>query len=402
MVDLRDVPLIDEHVHIFAPDAARGGFDPLATFTLGGDDPGFLEADGRTLPADERARLARNLEHTIAYQQAVCTLAGFLGCEPTREAVLAARAAQAADFAAYLRRLYADIRLEAVIVDMGHPADVDLTAFANLTNVPTYGIYRIEALIAELWDGHDDFEAFERAFLERLSRVADDKRVVALKSIIAYRTGLAVEPVTRADAGSAFSQLKRSPYVQGLLRRVKVPLDLFATVKRLRDYLLWRALELSIELSLPFQLHTGMGDQDLDIGTARPGLLGTVLRDTRLRHARIIMLHGSYPFYEEAAYLTNIFPNVFLDLSLFNPFIGLAGVTRVFRAILELAPFTKLLYASDAYGSPELQWVAGRNARAGLTVVLDEAVAVGMLTAAQAQAAARLICADNARTLYRL
>ena len=47
MVDLRDVPLIDEHVHIFAPDAARSGFDPLATFTLGGDDPGFLEADGR-------------------------------------------------------------------------------------------------------------------------------------------------------------------------------------------------------------------------------------------------------------------------------------------------------------------------------------------------------------------
>ena len=111
MVDLRDVPLIDEHVHIFAPDAARGGFDPLATFTLGGDAPGFLEADGRTLPADERARLARNLEHTIAYQQAVCALAGFLGCEPTREAVLAARAAQTADFAAYVRRLYADIRL---------------------------------------------------------------------------------------------------------------------------------------------------------------------------------------------------------------------------------------------------------------------------------------------------
>ena len=114
------------------------------------------------------------------------------------------------------------------------------------------------------------------------------------------------------------------------------------------------------------------------------------------------MLHGSYPFYEEAAYLANIFPNVYLDLSLFNPFIGLAGVTRVFRAVLELAPFTKLLYASDAYGSPELQWVAGRNARAGLTVVLDEAVAVGMLTAARAQEAARLICADNARTLYRL
>src|SRR5438093_5298558 len=201
MVDLREVPLIDEHVHIFAPDAARGGFDPLATFTLGGDDPGFLENDGGTLPADERARLARNLEHTIAYQQAVCALAGFLSCEPAREAVLAARAAQAADFAAYVRRLYADIRLQAVIVDMGHPADVDLTAFANLTNVPTYGIYRIEALIAELWDGHDDFAALERAFVERLSRVADDKRIVSLKSIIAYRTGLAVEPVTRADAG---------------------------------------------------------------------------------------------------------------------------------------------------------------------------------------------------------
>jgi uncharacterized protein len=174
------------------------------------------------------------------------------------------------------------------------------------------------------------------------------------------------------------------------------------SVKALRDYLLWRALEISIELDLPFQIHTGMGDQDLEIATARPGLLAAVFRDPRLRHARIVMLHGAYPFYQEAAYLTNIFPNVYLDLSEFNPFIGCGGVTRTIEAILDLAPFTKLLYASDAYGSPELQWVAGCNARRGFQTILSAAVADGMLTADRAREAGRLIFADNARALYDL
>lgn len=402
MIDLDDIPLIDQHVHVFAADAGQPSFDPLTTFTLGGDDPAFLEVGGRAVSSEERIRLQRNLEHTMAYQQAICDLADFLGCEPEREAVLSTRRRETTNFPAYVQRLCQDINLESVIVDLGHPHGVDLDAFSQLTGVPAHGVFRIEALIADLWDEHDNFDSFLRAYLDSLHEKGTDRQIVSLKSVIAYRTGLAIMRIHRSEAASTFAQLKRSEEAPGLLRKINVSRELFGSVKTLRDYLLWRALELSIELRLPFQIHTGMGDQDLEIATASPGLMATVLRDPQLRHAQIVMLHGSYPFYQEAAYLANIFPNVYVDLSEFNPLIGKLGVTHVLAAILDLAPFTKLLYASDASGSPELQWVAGRNARAGLASVLSTAVSAGMLTRHAARNAARLIFAENARELYRL
>jgi len=171
--------------------------------------------------------------------------------------------------------------------------------------------------------------------------------------------------------------------------------------KTLRDHWLWRALELSIDLGLPFQIHTGMGDQDLDINTARPGLLAAVFRDTRLRHARIVLLHGAYPFHEEASYLVDVFPNVYLDLSEHNLFLG-PRVADVLRRVVALAPFSKLLFGTDAYGSPDLQWIAARTTIDSLAVVLDELVSAGSLGIEDAMSAAERILAGNSRELYSL
>jgi hypothetical protein len=41
-LDLRALPVIDDHVHTFGPEAGSPGFNPLSTVSLGGDDPGFL------------------------------------------------------------------------------------------------------------------------------------------------------------------------------------------------------------------------------------------------------------------------------------------------------------------------------------------------------------------------
>jgi predicted TIM-barrel fold metal-dependent hydrolase len=185
------------------------------------------------------------------------------------------------------------------------------------------------------------------------------------------------------------------------MRRIKVPRELEADAKTLRDHWLWRALELSIEVALPFQIHAGMGDQDLDINTARPGLLAAVFRDPRLRHARIVLLHGAYPFHEEAAYLVDVFPNVYLDLSEHNLFLGPA-VAAVLRQVLALAPFSKLLFGTDAYGSPDLQWIAARATIDALSATLGEFVSSGSLQKEDAIAAAAGILAGNARELYSL
>ena len=78
-LDLRGLPVIDDHVHVFGPEAARPGFDPLETVSLGGSDPGFLETGGHQLAVGERAHLARQLTSTLGYHHAVHALASILG-----------------------------------------------------------------------------------------------------------------------------------------------------------------------------------------------------------------------------------------------------------------------------------------------------------------------------------
>jgi predicted TIM-barrel fold metal-dependent hydrolase len=401
MLELNDLPLIDQHVHVFKPESNQPTFDPLATFSLGGDWIEFLDSGGHTPTDQEKRQLTINQQHTMIYHEAMHALARYLGCEANREAIIAARAAMVADYQAYVRGMYRDINVESNIVDLGFPKHVNLEEFEALTGVPAYGLFRIEPLIGELWDQHDSLASLEKAFEERIRKVASDAKIIALKTVIAYRTGLDIQPLTAQEVSTSVNRLKRSPDSAGLLARIHAPRESRGDVKQVRDYILWRALELSIELNLPFQIHSGMGDQDLDIKTARPGLLAAVFRDARLRHARIILLHGAYPFYEEGAYLATIFPNVYLDLSEFNPMIG-PGVARVITTILEQAPFTKVVYSSDTFGSPELQWIAGKKGREALSSCLGAAVDTGNLSHDAARTAARLILADNARLIYRI
>ncbi len=399
-LDLRALRTVDDHVHVFGPEAGRPGFDPLKTVSLGGSDPAFLESGGRRPDPAETRHLDRMLESTLGYHHAVRMLATFLGCDPSRREVLAARDRECADFSAYVRRLYDDIGLDMSLIDIGLGA-IALEDFERLAGVPVKGVYRIEPLIASLWDGHDSLESFDRAFVDSLRSEAASGRHVALKSIIAYRTGLDIHAPDPAAERRAFDALKRSPSANGVMRQVKVAGDLEHDAKTLRDHWLWSALELSVELGLPFQIHTGMGDQDLDIATARPGLLAAVFRDPVLRHARIVLLHGAYPFHQEAAYLVDVFPNVYLDMSEHNLFLGPA-VRDVLRDVLALAPFNKVLFGTDAYGSPDLQWIAARTTIDALASVLGDYCASGSLTTATAMEAAARILAGNSRELYRL
>ncbi len=67
------------------------------------------------------------------------------------------------------------------------------------------------------------------------------------------------------------------------------------------------------------------------------------------------------------------------------------------RQALELAPVSKLLYASDAALAPELYFLAAKRWREALAEVLP-----GLLPAGQALEAGRAILRENARRLYRL
>jgi predicted TIM-barrel fold metal-dependent hydrolase len=214
----------------------------------------------------------------------------------------------------------------------------------------------------------------------------DDARtagVIGFKTITAYRTGLAIVPdVSETDAAASMSEA-------GPSRR---------KAKRLRDYLVRRALRFSADTGLPLQIHTGFGDSDIRLGEADPLGLEEVLRTPEGTAAPIVLIHGAYPFHEQVAFLATVRPNVHVDFSLFNLFAPALLSDRLLR-LVELAPTGKVLAGTDGFGLPETFWFAANAVReawdAAGRVLLDAGASSGWLRTATAD-----VFEDNARRLY--
>ena len=123
---------------------------------------------------------------------------------------------------------------------------------------------------------------------------------------------------------------------------------------------------------LPVQVHTGFGDSDLHLPRADPGLSQAAVE--RFRETPFVLLH-CYPFVREAGWLAHVYGNVFFDLSLTIPHVSRPA--EALREALELAPVSKLLYASDAARTPELYYLAASWWRAALAEVLARALPAG-------------------------
>ena len=133
---------------------------------------------------------------------------------------------------------------------------------------------------------------------------------------------------------------------------------------RLTDpVLLSYGLHAATEAGLPFQFHTGYGDRDLNLDQANPLLLLDFLRDPRTARVPVLLLH-CYPFQREAGYLAQAFNHVYFDVGLGVNYVGAAAPTLVAES-LELAPFAKQLYSSDAWGPPELHYLGAVLCGAG-------------------------------------
>src|SRR5262249_51962054 len=141
---------------------------------------------------------------------------------------------------------------------------------------------------------------------------------------------------------------------------------------------------------LPVQVHTGFGDADLSLPAARPGLLKPLIE--RFRETMFVLLH-CYPFVREAGWLAHVYGNVFFDVSLTIPHVSRPAAALA--EALELAPISKLLYASDAACTPELYLLASVWWRDALAEVLP-----ALLPENEVEGAARMILRENALGLY--
>ena len=196
-----------------------------------------------------------------------------------------------------------------------------------------------------------------------------------------------------AVAGEVSSARKRGFAGLKTIAAYRGGLDLDLTPPGVRTALL-QALEANEATGdpLPVQVHCGFGDSDLHLPRADPGWLKPLVE--RFVDTSFVLLH-CYPFVREAGWLAHVYGNVWFDLSLTIPHVSRPA--EMLRQALELAPVSKLLYASDASGTPELYLLAAMWWREALAEVLSEA-----LEPTSAEEAARLILRDTAIRLYRL
>ena len=146
------------------------------------------------------------------------------------------------------------------------------------------------------------------------------------------------------------------------------------------------------------QFHVGFGDRDCDLRKANPLYLLDFLRQSG--ETPIVLLH-CYPYEREAGYLAQAFNNVYLDGGLSVSYLGARAPAFIGR-LLELAPFRKIVYSSDAFGPAELHYLGTALWRNGIQRVLSGFVDDGDWSVSDAIRVVDLIARGNAARIYRL
>jgi len=301
------------------------------------------------------------------------------------EAVLAERYRRAQNYPEYLRFLFDDICLRKVIVDTGYPRpSVDLGTFTRSMNCEVQHVFRSESLTDELLNTKETFSDFLTAWDASIDRALRDPNCVGLKSIIAYRAGLDVCPTTKDEAASNHAAYLR---------------DATTSLKPLLDFLFVRALDRVTSDNKVLQVHTGMGDTDIIAEKAHPMCLFELLKQPPFSQAKVVLVHGGFPWVSEAAAMAGLLANVYLDLSLSCSFFPLRTGTRLLEA-LEQAPPQKIIHGSDGIALPELIWLGGKLTKEALTEVFAELIRKKKSSISEAEEISKLILYQNAELLY--
>jgi predicted TIM-barrel fold metal-dependent hydrolase len=374
---------VDHHCHSLVSDWAKADTPPWPSWRRC-----FTES------TSERV-MARDVPDLLGYRHFLRALAKLIGAESSgeREVVAARDRLAGADSDAYLRRLLDGAGVAALLVDTGYggAGTLALGELERAAARPVREVVRIESVAEELLAAGgpptDSLNGLVDAFEERVVE-AIEGGAVALKSVLAYRAGLRMEPWGVGELRGAFERL-----------------DLAAQARRFDDPVLGpllarRAAEIAALWPVPLQFHTGFGDEDIRLPGADPTLLWPLLHDPRTEGCPIVLLH-CYPFVGGAAAMASAYPQVYIDLSLAIPLAEPIAADLV-REALALCPAAKLLAASDGHSFPEMHWWGATVWRRALAAVLGAEIDRGDLDQPAADELTARILGGTASRLYHL
>jgi len=378
MLDLTSIPVVDNHCHPILREQRLETLQYRAYFNEA-RDPLFAE---------------QHVINSVPYLWMLRQLATIFGClsKNNEEEVLKAR--KRLDSDTLVEHLYRAARIDTLILDEAHPdPEICYTPeqMGQLGHFRVARMLRLETLMQELIVEFEDFDEV----LTRYQHALTNLRLhgyVALKSIVAYRTGLNIIRWSKDQAVTSFREA-RAAIRDGKLRIQHKPLI---------DYFLHIAFEQAAEQNVPIQFHTGYGDNDTDMRLGNPLHLRDVLENGAYQNMPVVLLHESYPYTQLGAYLAAVYPQVYFDLSYTIPFVDRLEMLAFTRQALGVAPASKLMYSSDGIFLPEMHWAAAVRGRSVLGQVLDEMIEHDEIDEQQGYQLARQVLHDTAYTVYRL
>lgn len=367
---MNDVELVDHHCHgVLEHDLDRASFEDLITES---DRPG---PPGTTFFDTQLGFMIRRYCAPLLGLPAFASPEDYL----TRRTELGA--------AEVNRRLLTGQGYSTLLIETGHRGDeiLDPVGMGERAQSGVAEVVRLERIAEEVAEAGVVASQFRTEFAAELdSRL---QTAVGVKSIAAYRIGLDFNPARPGpdEVDSAVGQ-----WIHGTQGPARLEDE---TIIR---HLIWEA----VDRSVPIQFHIGYGDPDVDLHRCNPLLLTEFLRLSRDSGATVMLLH-CYPFHREAGYLAHCFEHVYCDVGLAVNYTG-AQAAQIIAESLELTPFHKALFSSDAWGAAELYCLGAQLFKDGLDTVLADWSRRHGWPEAELRRITTMITAGNARRVYRL
>ena len=385
-INLKDTPVFDAHCFAYNDDILTEDI-MTSQYAMIGPSPSYMSK------TDRDARVSELALSTGALNKRVLDLAKYLGCESDISEVIKERELRRkSDFPKYVKGLIEDISLKGMGVD---------TALYSLEEADNFGktfpgfikkTFRLTTLVKDLLNTSTSFENLISDYDAAMNDAVKNHGCIAFKSIIAYRTGLNIEKVSESDAAASFDNRKSEPTWYGY------------KAKALRDFLIRRSLLNCIKLDATFMIHTGLGDSDIVAMECRPLMLWELLTNDELMECKVMLIHGGFPYTEEATYMANVLPNVYFDLSAGTgpAFLEKAVSPERFTDVLRSVPNSKVIYSSDGgEGGPETLWHDCVTAKSAVGYALGNLVDEGIYDEIKAQSIGKDIFYNNSKRLFK-
>jgi hypothetical protein len=386
-IDLDDIPVADNHCFAFAPSPgtlAKEQF--MRLFSLGGP----LVFGSKSIVSPKEA--SQLVQSALAFRYAIKLLSKFLRCKKDIDSIVEARNVRSKAFPDYLKELFCDAALQTLVIDSGFQP-VALDVFRSYVPARVARTLRLEPLVKQLLETESTFDGLVRKFDDTLVEAVREG-CVGFKTIIAYRTGLDLTIVTEDEARADFERMRIG----------QEPAAWFGPlVKKLRDHLVNRAVGICIRHDRVLQIHTGLGDTDIVGSECNPILLQSFLKREEIQPAKVVLIHGGYPYIIEASWLANVLPNVYLELSTsLPPYFAPAVSVRRYTETIQQTPSRKIVCGSDAGEFPEIHWLSAKIAKVTLQRTLENLVEQSTIDEDDAIEIAENVLFRNVRRLYGL